>query len=879
MDVDVAALIERLGNHARWVIERTVEDCQRRTHFSAEAEHFLVAVLSVPRTDAEAILDRCGVDREELLRDLHVSLETHRRGNGRNPTLSPELIRMLSDAWNYGSLQRAETQIRTGLLLLALFADPNARRRLKDISAECEKVDVLRLRRDFDTLVAGSEEASAESVWDAPPSPRDTPKALSLYTVDLTEQARSGELDPVLARDLEIRQVIDILTRRRQNNPILVGEAGVGKTAVVEGLAQRIASGEVPDKLRDVAVHALDLALLQAGAGVKGEFEKRLKNLLREVSASPHPVVLFIDEAHTMVGAGASPGQGDVANLLKPALARGELRTVAATTWSEYKRHIEGDPALSRRFQVVKVAEPSEEQCLVMLRGVVETLEAHHQVRVLSEGLEAAVRLSARYLPERHLPDKAISVLDTACARVSLGQRARPAILEAAYLRRTDIDQLEGTLRREIAAGEDHTTRMIQLLADRQGVEAEINELESAWAKEIELVREYNQLRAGVEHSVESAEPESRDRFRSLKQQLVELQEGPALVPAHVDADLVSQVLSDWTGVPTGRLVRDEAGAALDLEARLRERVVGQDHALNVVSKRIRTAHAQLEDPAKPRGVFLFVGPSGVGKTETALALADLFFGGEQGLITINMSEFQEPHSVATLKGSPPGYVGYGAGGVLTEAVRRRPYSVVLLDEVEKAHPDVLELFFQVFDKGCLVDSEGKRIDFRNTIIVLTSNVGSDTVMKLCADPATTPTPEALVGAIRGQLLATFKPAFLGRTVVVPYFPIGDAALKRIVRLKLGRIVERADAVRGLRMSYDESVVEAIIARCTEPESGARNVDNILSHTLLPDASRFILEQMLAGESMEEMRVHVGDDGTFRYSAEQHGQALQLSGS
>jgi len=745
----------------------------------------------------------------------------------------------------------------------------------------------------------------------------------------------------VLGRDFEIRQCVDILMRRRQNNPILTGEAGVGKTAIVEGFAMRIVAGEVPPVLRNVSLRSLDLALLQAGAGVKGEFEKRLKGLVDEVKSSPTPVVLFIDEAHTLVGAGGSAGQGDAANILKPALARGELRTLAATTWSEYKKYFEKDPALTRRFQLVKVDEPSLEVCNVMMRGVVPTLEEHHGVRILDDGMDAAVSLSARYITDRNLPDKAVSVLDTACARLALGQSSTPAPIERANRKLQDIEVNQRVLKREQALGIDHHEELSRLEEERHEVELELEALEKRWAKERELVDRIREVRTKLEGTVPGVEaPDAvvqeedaaegvgeelgdgeaaasdddelaedaeagaegedvhvggraegdgaddgggtspaeaeevdadalRKELKGLDTELRELQGDDPLVPVSVDGGLVGQVVSGWTGIPVGKMLRDDARMALELEDYLGRRIIGQDHALEAVSHRIRTSKAGIEDPKKPVGVFLFVGPSGVGKTETALALSDLLFGGEKNLVTINMSEYQEAHTVASLKGSPPGYVGYGEGGVLTEAVRRRPYSVVLLDEVEKAHPDVMELFFQVFDKGMMEDGEGREIDCRNNIIVLTTNAATESMMDLCADPETRPGPDALVGAIKPELNELFQPALLGRTVIVPYYPLSDDALGTIIELKLAKVRGRLNQTHRVDLTYGDEIVTEIAARCTEVESGARNIDNILTNTVLPTLSTLLLRAMVEeGEEPDSVHLDVGEGGAFTYNGE-----------
>ncbi|MGH7504953.1 MAG: type VI secretion system ATPase TssH, partial [Longimicrobiales bacterium] len=752
-------------------------------------------------------------------------------------------------AWTLGSVEHDAQRIRTGHALMALAADEDLRRIATRSSRELDRIPAEELRKEFANIVGeSSEEASAYAsgggaVGGEPGGVRPGGKTPNLdqFTVDLTQKARDGLLDPVLGRDFEIRQLVDILTRRRQNNPILVGEAGVGKSAVVEGFAMRIASGDVPPPLKNVTLRTLDLALLQAGAGVKGEFENRLKGLIEEVKSSATPIILFIDEAHTMIGAGGAAGQGDAANLLKPALARGELRTVAATTWSEYKKYFEKDPALARRFQVVKVEEPSEELCMVMMRGIVTNLEKHHNVRILDDGVFAAVRLSHRYLPDRQLPDKAVSVLDTACARLALGQAATPPAVEFAIRTLDDLAVQERVLLREAATGADHGERLEDIEKKRTTTQQQLDELTARWEQERDLVVEVRKLRETIEARVsENGDTsgadvqETRDELKRLNGQLTQIQGETPLVPVTVDGGLVGQVISGWTGIPVGKMLRDDLSTALELEKHLQRRIIGQDHAMEIISHRVRTSKAGIEDPSKPQGVFLLVGPSGVGKTETALAMADMLYGGEHNVITINMSEFQEAHTVSTLKGSPPGYVGYGEGGVLTEAVRRRPYSVVLLDEIEKAHPDVLELFFQVFDKGRMEDGEGREIDFKNSIILLTTNAGTETIMKLTADPETMPDHAGLVKALKPELDKTFKPAFLGRMVIIPYFPVRDEVLKQIVRLKLGKVQRRLWDTHRLELVAGEPVIDAIAARCTEVESGARSIDNILTNTVLP---------------------------------------------
>jgi type VI secretion system protein VasG len=892
MGVSMRSVISKLNDPTRNALESAAGFCLSRTHYDVEIEHYLMKLLDSADGDLAFIMKHFGVERSRLAAELTRSLDKLKSGNARNPALSPYILKMMTEAWTFGSLEFGAAQVRTGYTVLALASNEELSRLVRDISKEFQKIDAEALRKGFVAIVAdSSEEVLAAAALDAAQAseggqraaPGSKTPALDQYTVNLTANAKAGKIDPVLARDSEIRQVVDILTRRRQNNPILVGEAGVGKTAVVEGFALRVAAGDVPPPLKNVTIRTLDLALLQAGAGVKGEFENRLKTLINEVKSSPSPIILFIDEAHTMIGAGGQAGQNDAANLLKPALARGELRTVAATTWSEYKKYFEKDAALARRFQVVKVEEPTEEQCCQMLRGVVPALEKHHHVRILDEGLASSVKLSHRYLPDRQLPDKAVSVLDTACARLALGQSSIPPALENCQRTLDDIEVQTRVLGREVAVGADHTERLGQLAERRTAVELELATLNARWDKERELVSKIREIRAQLESLATPAPPAAataeaaaaqpapdpealRTGLAALNDELDAIQGEHPLIRVCVDQQIVSDVVSAWTGIPAGKMLKDEVATVLALESHLGRRVIGQSHALEGISQRIRTARAGLDDPGKPVGVFLLVGPSGVGKTETALALSDLLYGGERNLITINMSEFQEAHTVSTLKGSPPGYVGYGEGGVLTEAVRRRPYSVVLLDEVEKAHPDVLELFFQVFDKGQMEDGEGRQIDFKNTIIILTSNAGTDTLMNLCADPETIPGPEGLVKALKPELNKTFKPAFLGRLVIIPFFPIRDEALKQIIILKLAKIQRRLREAHHVELTHDGALIEEVAKRCTEVESGARNVDNILTNTLLPDVSRQLLSRIAEGAKPESIHVTIGENGAFVYN-------------
>ena len=696
--------------------------------------------------------------------------------------------------------------------------------------------------------------------------------ALEPYSVDLTAKARNGEIDAVIGRDEEIRQLIDILMRRRQNNPLLAGEAGVGKTAVVEGFAARIARGDVPPALRTVTLRSLDMGLLQAGASMKGEFENRLRQVIEEVQSSPEPIILFIDEAHTLIGAGGAAGTGDAANLLKPALARGTLRTIAATTWAEYKKYIEKDPALTRRFQAIKVEEPGEEKAVRMIRGLAAPLEKHHGVLILDEALEAAARLSHRYIPSRQLPDKAVSLIDTACARVAVSQHATPAPLEDSTRRIEGFQTELDILAREAALGREATERRAKLDTDLAAEQARLAELTARHEKEKAAVARIIDLRAQLQAPAKPEDTGDKpadpavtlEALRTAETELKTIQgEEPLILPS-VDEQAVASVVADWTGIPVGRMVKNEIEAILGLADALEKRVIGQRHALDAIARRVQTSRARLDNPSKPIGVFLLAGTSGVGKTETALALAETLYGGEANLITINMSEFQEAHTVSTLKGAPPGYVGYGEGGVLTEAVRRRPYSVVLLDEVEKAHSDVHEIFFQVFDKGIMEDGEGRLIDFHNTIIILTSNAGTDVISRLCADPARIPDVEGITKALRPALLKVFPAALLGRLTVVPYFPLSDVMLKSIIRLQLSRIQKRVAANHHAEFTCDEAVADLIAARCTELESGGRMIDAILTQTLLPEISREFLTRMIHGQKIKSLRVEAKDGG-FSY--------------
>jgi type VI secretion system protein VasG len=900
-EISRVASFGKLNRTAYKAIESATVFCKLRGNPYVELVHWTQQILQSADCDLARIVRHFDIDPSRLAKDVTEALDRLPRGASSITDLSEQIETAVERAWVYTTLMFADSSIRTGYLAIGLLKTPSLRNALFGISRQFERIKADTLTDDFAKIVAGSSEeglaATDGSAVRAPgeesgalaPAAMGKQEALKRFATDLTQRAREGHLDPVSGRDEEIRQIIDILMRRRQNNPILTGEAGVGKTAVVEGFALRLARGDVPPSLKDVCLHCLDVGLLQAGASMKGEFENRLRQVIDEVQASPKPIILFVDEAHTLIGAGGTAGTGDAANLLKPALARGTLRTIAATTWAEYKKYIEKDPALTRRFQVVQVVEPSEEKAILMLRGVASTLEKHHRVQVLDEGLEAAVRLSHRYIPARQLPDKAVSLLDTACARVAISQHAVPAALEDCRRRIEALETELAIIGREEAVGIDTAERR-RIAEERRAQETERRTtLEARWAAERELVDRILALRAELrrEHgevestrsSLEQAargEQTSQSRpasdgdgsgsrtallteLQPLQNKLRDLQgESPLILPT-VDEQAVATVVEDWTGVPVGRMVKNEIEAVLRLADTLNQRVIGQRHALEMIARRIQTSRAKLDNPNKPIGVFMLCGPSGVGKTETALTLAEALYGGEQNVITINMSEFQEAHTVSTLKGAPPGYVGYGEGGVLTEAVRRRPYSVVLLDEVEKAHSDVHELFFQVFDKGWMEDGEGRYIDFKNTIILLTSNVGTDLITGLCKDPQLLPEPDAIAKALRAPLLKVFPAALLGRLVVIPYYPLGDSMLARIVRLQLGRIARRVTDHHDIPFEYDEEAVRLIVSRCTELESGGRMIDAILTNTVLPQVSREFLTRTLQNRELKAIRLGVAN--------------------
>ncbi len=916
-EISRAALFGKLNPLAYKAIEGATTFCKLRGNPYVELVHWIHQILQHPSSDLHEIIKHFELDPAKIARDLVETLDKLPRGASSISDLSDHIEDAVERGWVYGTLMFGQSQVRTGFLVIGMLKTRNLANALHGISAEFKRIKADELTDNFDKIVGRSPEEQlrskdgqsvgggadpGEASGAMPSAQMGKQEALAQFTVDLTEKATKGKIDPIVGRDEEIRQVIDILMRRRQNNPILTGEAGVGKTAVVEGFALRIAAGDVPPQLKDVRLLMLDVGLLQAGASMKGEFENRLRQVIEEVQASEKPIILFIDEAHTLVGAGGAAGTGDAANLLKPALARGELRTVAATTWAEYKKHIEKDPALTRRFQTVQVGEPSEEKAILMMRGLASTLEAHHRVQLLDEAIEAAVRLSHRYIPARQLPDKAVSLLDTSCARVAISQHAVPAEVDDSRKRIAGLETELQIICRERTVGLDTAEREANNKTLLDAERERLSKLEERWQAEKVLVDQILDLRAklreetgvvdvppdtdaandadgsdatatnavagganisDVEKTPTDAEhdPEAlRTQLRELQRQLSELQgERPLILPT-VDQQAVGSVVQDWTGIPVGRMVKNELETVLKLADNLEKRIIGQRHALDTIARRIQTSRAGMDNPQKPIGVFMLAGTSGVGKTETALALAECLYGGEQNVITINMSEFQEAHTVSTLKGAPPGYVGYGEGGILTEAVRRRPYSVVLLDEVEKAHPDVHEIFFQVFDKGWMEDGEGRQIDFKNTLILLTTNAGTELISNLCSDPELMPSPDGITAALREPLLKIFPPALLGRLVVIPYYPLSDEMIGAIARLQLGRIQKRVRENHRVPLTYDEDVIRLIASRCTELESGGRMIDSILSNTLLPAISQEFLKRMIDGQSITDVHIRVSDE-------------------
>ncbi|WP_425615132.1 type VI secretion system ATPase TssH [Anatilimnocola sp. NA78] len=930
---NLKSLLGKLNEYCHRALLSGAAVASSKSNYEIELEHWFFQLLEAPNTDISRLLRHFEIDQSRLVGELTKAIERFKTGNARVPGFSTKIVDLIREAWLIASVEFGASKVRSGHVLQAVLATPDLATLMLSSLPKLGTIDVAQLQKDMRDVTSGSIEdvptasEAGSSGGDSGPqlgSGGKTP-ALDQFTIDLTARARDGQIDPVLGRDFEIRQLVDILMRRRQNNPILTGEAGVGKTAVVEGFAIRIASGDVPPILQNVSLRSLDLGLLQAGAGVKGEFENRLKQVIAEVKASPKPIILFIDEAHTLIGAGGAAGQGDAANMLKPALARGELRTIAATTWSEYKKYFEKDAALARRFQVVKVEEPGEEQAINMMRGFTPTLEDHHGLQVLDEAIRDAVKLSSRYITGRQLPDKSVSLLDTAAARVAISQNATPGQVEDSRRRIEQLNRQIDGLSREHAIGGGHDELLTQLKEELTQTEAKLKALDERWQKELALVTQIREIRgkiaavvlppkpgkkkdakgngqpaavapataaatapaakvpvggavgpqAAVAADSATATPPTAEELAQLRKdldlktvELKKLQGENPLMQVCVDSQTIAEVVSGWTGIPIGKMFTDEIKTVLKLKEKLEERVIGQSHALDALGQRIRTARAGLVDPNRPIGVFMMVGPSGVGKTETALALADILYGGDKNMVIINMSEYQEAHTVSSLKGSPPGYVGYGEGGVLTEAVRRKPYSVVLLDEVEKAHNDVMELFYQVFDKGMLEDAEGREIDFKNTVILLTSNVGTDAIAKMCADPETRPDPTALAEALRPELLKVFKPAFLGRMVVCPYYPLADDVMRDIIKLKLGHIGKRLAENHKAKFSYDDGVVEAVRERCREVESGARNVDHILTGSMLPEISREVLARMAEGTSISRVHIKLDDKSQFAYELE-----------
>jgi type VI secretion system protein VasG len=902
---DVKSLLQKLNDHITRALEAAAGFCITRTHYEVSPEHLLIKLLEDGKGDIPRIFSYFEVDSGKVWEALLRTLEGFKVGNQGKPTFSPNLLSLIESAWVASSVHHNQNRIRSGALLEVLLEAEGFR--FGEYIDELETIRRDELRRNFINIVAGSvEDQLAQAVrpgTEAPLQKRAGETALDLYTIDLTGLARAGEIDPAVGRDKEMRQIIDILSRRRKNNPILVGEAGVGKTHVVEGLALRIAEGDVPKSLAEVEIRTLDIGLLEAGAGIKGEFENRLKSVIAEVKEAPKPTILFIDEAHTLIGAGGPAGGSDAANLLKPALARGELRTIAATTWSEYKKYFERDAALERRFQMVKIDEPDAENACVMLRGIKGIYEDHHRVYISDEAVQTAVQLSQRYIPARQLPDKAVDLLDTSSARVKMGYSSKPAQLDDVERRLQNLATRIAAVRRDIDTGvHNDEASLLAFEQEKSEVEAQRDRLNERWTRELELVDEIQTLRSQLaehkeklrqqsdsppapmesEQQVESESqeeaisqelqpPEIKEKIINIEselervtKELQEVQGDSPLAHVEVNGDIVAKVVSDWTGIPVGNMLKDEADVLLNLERLLEEHILGQSHAISEIGDTIRTSKAGLRNPESPIGVFLFVGPSGVGKTECGRMVAELLFGGEHFLTTINLSEYQEPHTVSQLKGSPPGYVGYGEGGVLTEAVRQRPYSVILLDEVEKAHRDVLNLFYQVFDKGFMRDGEGREIDFKNTVIMMTGNLGSDIILDAC-DNGNYPSPEELTEAIRPTLQMHFGAAFLGRLKIIPFYPLDVETMKGIVKLKLAKIGLRLKESHNMDFEYSQDLVTRIAERCTQVDTGARNIDYIIERTILPGISVALLEQLAEETKPNQLVLELDDVGEFQY--------------
>jgi len=897
--IDLKALVGRLNETSRNALEGAAGLCLSRTHYNVEIEHWLLKLLEVPDSDILAILEKYDINLGKLHQDLNKELDRIKGGNTRAPALSPNIVDVSKNAWMLASVEYGHNVATSAHILTALMLDDTLRQSTGALSGELKKIQPESLRELTRSIVGSTSESLSTAMGDTsgnsapvPGAPSSTP-SLDKFTVNLTEDAKNGKIDPILGRDEEIRQIIDILTRRRQNNPILTGEAGVGKTAVIEGFALRIASGDVPDVLKGVSVRSLDLGLLQAGASVKGEFENRLKSVISEVKASPQPIIMFIDEAHTLIGAGGKEGQGDAANLLKPALARGELRTIAATTWAEYKKYFERDPALTRRFQVVKIEEPSEEKAINMMRAIANMLQSHHGVRIMDEAIVDSVKLSSRYITSRQLPDKSVSLLDTACARVSLSQSATPESIENTRRNITQAKTTIKSLTREQATLGDHQETIDELTAEQETLSQLLITQEAQWKKELDIVANIHALQKKIEKTldkpaVDAPKADSKDdnkaddkpveatltpeevaatrqELHGLMDTLAEMQGDDPMIQVNVGSQAIAEVVANWTGIPVGKMVSNEIKSIMSLKDTLQKRIIGQDHALEAIAECIKTSRAGLTDPRKPVGVFFMVGSSGIGKTESALALADELYGGEQNITTINMSEFKEEHKVSMLLGSPPGYVGYGEGGVLTEAARRKPHSIILLDEMEKAHPGVQDIFYNLFDKGTIKDGEGRDIDFKNTVIIMTSNAGEEHIRAICAQSEELPDPEVLLDNFRPQLLNYFKPAFLGRTTVIPYYPLDDESLLKICKINMNRIAKRVKEHYNATFSYDEDVMLHILARSQEVDTGARNIENILTRTLLPEMAVECLTKLSNNEEITHIDVNVTEEGLFTY--------------
>lgn len=872
-NTEIRNLIEKLNDECKSSLEKAVATCFSKTHYYVEIQHWLIELLKSETNDVHEILKYFAVNSDLLEQDILKAEQQFKNGNGHAPALSEYLMKMIQKAWVSASINQQSNSVRSGHLFLVLCNDDSLSFLMSGMSKELSKIDCAELEADFATIVSGSSENICSQPQEAAIKKAGSQKALEQYTIDLTQQAQAGELDPVLGRENEVRQMIDILTRRRQNNPILTGEAGVGKTAVVEGLAQKIISKEVPEVLHNVSIRVLDMGLLQAGTGVKGEFENRLKQVIADVKSSIKPVILFIDEAHTMIGAGGAEGQNDAANLLKPALARGELRVIAATTWAEYKKYFEKDAALSRRFQVVKVEEPDVSTAIDIMRGVSEVMAKHHKVHILDEALTNCVLLSQRYIPSRQLPDKSVSLLDTACARVNLSQNAKPAVIEASeksvesWQKELAICEMEAT----------HEERVAELKALIEQEQKTLQGLNDKWQAELVIVKKI--------HAYHEQEDKKPAQLEKLRAELEFVQQGSPMVFETVNEAVIATIVSDWTGIPVGKMKKQNINQVLELEEQLNERVRGQDLALKAIAQSMRVSAAKLMDPNKPRGVFMLAGPSGVGKTETALALAETLYGSERNVITINMSEFKEEHKVSLLMGSPPGYIGYGEGGILTETVRRNPYSVILLDEMEKAHPGVQEVFFQVFDKGMMKDGEGRDIDFKNSVILMTTNAGTETMMdyaRLGADEeeAVETTPEQeyeeLTQVLHQDLLRYFKPAFLGRATLLAYKALDQEILRDITKIQLAKVSDRVRDSYKVACTFADELIENIVERCTETDSGARNIQKIIQQSILPQISDYFLTRLLQEDELQDVTVLL-KDGELEISTEAYLPAQESS--